>query len=225
MLVEFRTSECHQFGQPEFRFKVDDTRVLEIDIQWFIKTLHEWIAHGERFRDSETVQLGWGLLKVHANPDGSLALLEPDYSSMPVNWVDTITQTLRDLRTQKDVCESYFEPDETTFPSFREHCIACSRLKDSPRIIMERVAATSPDSGWFIGCRHEEHDHNNADQLRRVSLYEAVLENPRARKFVALPPGTLLEADDEDIRLYHADALVNPKRGSYVHRLLSGSAV
>jgi hypothetical protein len=106
MLDEITTSQCHRYGQAEFRFKVDRSRVLPVDIDWFRQTLEGWVAGGERFRDGETVQLGWGLLKVKANGDGTHSLLEPDFGTLPIEWIDVVTDSLVNLRKQKDVCEA-----------------------------------------------------------------------------------------------------------------------
>ena len=219
MLDEVETTRCRQFAQPEFRFKVDRSSVLAVDVDWLVTTLEKWVADGERFQNGETIQVGWGLLKVRSNSDGTASLLEPDYTSMPIEWLDTLTQTLIDLRTQKDVCESYFAPEAADFPSLRSSCIVCSGLEDAPRVVMERMAASPPDSGWFIGCGDAAHDYNSPDQLHRASLYDAVLKNHRSKSFLALPPATLLEVDDAVIHLYHRNTRIEPKRGSYIERL------
>jgi hypothetical protein len=88
---------------------------------------------------------------------------------------------------------------------------------------MERVAADSPDSGWFVGCGYDSHDHQRSDHLERVSVYEAMRQNPRALAFLAVPSGTLLEADDQAIHLYYAGALLEPKPKSYIQKLLARS--
>jgi hypothetical protein len=41
--------------------------------------------------------------------------------------------------------------------------------------------------------------------------------------FLALPSGTLLEADDQAIRLYHGEEIMIPKPGSYVQMRLAKS--
>src|SRR5947207_426983 len=108
-----------------FRFKVDRARVIDVDVDWLVNTLDKWIAGGERFKDGETIQIGWGLLKVRSNSDRTTSLLEPDYQAMPIEWVDTVTQTLVDLRRQKGVCESYFDVDQAEFTSLRISCLVC----------------------------------------------------------------------------------------------------
>ena len=63
MLAEIETSGCGVFGGREFRFKVDRARVLDADVDWLIATLEGMVSRGGRFREGETIQIGWGLLK------------------------------------------------------------------------------------------------------------------------------------------------------------------
>lgn len=223
MIHEFTTSRCASFGHAEFRFKVDDARVIEPDVTWFTKTLEDWVSEGARFSDGETIQIGWGLMKVRAASDRTLNLLEPDYESMPIEWVDTVSSTLVHLRLQKDVSQSFFDSDATNFPSLRFHGIVCSQLKVAEGIVMERFEGTPPDSGWFIGCDDDDH-HQDSSELIRISLYEAVLRNPKALSFLALPVGTSLGASSDGISLYFGDELLPPKQGSYIEQLLAKSA-
>lgn len=221
MLCEFRTSRSSAYDHPEFTFKVDTSRVPSTDVQWFTETMEQRVSRGESFRENEIIQLGSGLLKTLRGSEEDLRLFEPDFSSFPIEWVDTVTQTLLDLRVQKDVCESYFAVQQALFPSLRDSAIVCTRLAGSSRIVMDRQHAESPDSGWFIGCRGDQHDHNDPEELARVSIYEAVVSNPRARMFLALPLGTTLEADESTISVYSGDSLIAPKRSSFVERWLA----
>jgi hypothetical protein len=220
MTTEYVTKRCSHFGAREFRFSVDDSQVMRTDVNWFLQTLEDRVAVGERFASDETIQVGWGLLKVRANADNSLQLLEPNYTSMPIEWVDSVTKTIAHLRLQKDVVESYFEPDDAEFPSLRHHSLVCSKLQDAERLLMDRTAATVPDSGWFIGCSVANHNHNDPGELECVSLYEAVLRNPRALMFLALPAGTVLETEGRTWQLYHGEVELRPKGGSFGEHII-----
>ena len=51
------------------------------------------------------------------------------------------------------------------------------------------------DSGWFLGCRDDGHDHNAAGNLRCVSLYEAYLGQRGIEGFVSFPAGAIVVVD------------------------------
>ena len=95
--------------------------------------------------------------------------------SMPIVWEQTVSRTLRDLRLQKDVVESVLSPDDLSFPSLLQSGLICTRLGTTTGLIMERVEGSGNDSGWFCGCYDADHDHNDAAELKCVSLYEAAV--------------------------------------------------
>lgn len=215
-------TSCRTEGHPEFRLQVDETAVPEPDIRFFVEALEGWVQQGDRFVNGETVQLGWSVMRVRPNADGTLSLLEPDFVSLPIAWVDSVTVTLQHLRLHKDVCESFFDPDALECPSLRDSCIVCTQLSSAPQLVMERFADPDPgDSGWFIGCRDGAHDHNDAAALGRMSLYEAVLANRAALPFLGLPEGVLLETSDGQSlpRVLYEESVLSPKPGSYVEAL------
>jgi hypothetical protein len=125
------TTECRRFGHPEFRLTVDERSVLDVDVQWARQLFEDWVAGGSRFSPGQTVQLGWSLLLVRSNPDETLSLLEPDFASRPISWVDSITRSLQHLRIHKDTCESFFKPERLACPSLKHSCIVCSRFEDT----------------------------------------------------------------------------------------------
>src|SRR5262245_53933273 len=96
------TTRCSEAGHAEFRFSVDEAVVIEPDITFFREALERWVLDGERFNDGETMQFGWSTLMVRLAEDGRLSLCEPDFQSMPIKWVETVTATLQHLRVQKD---------------------------------------------------------------------------------------------------------------------------
>jgi hypothetical protein len=217
MMTILETTRCRDSGQPEFRVAVDGAAVIEPDIAFLLRTLEEWVQAGERFGDGETVQLGWCLLTVRVNEDNTLSLLEPDFRRMPILWVDSVTSTLRHLRAQKDVCESFFDPTAVCFPTLTQSCIVCTHLPEAQQLVMERHEPVAADSGWFLGCHGNTHDHNDARNLSRVSLYEAALQNPETIPYLALPPAVLLHVTADGLRgIFHEGKALQPKDGSYV---------
>jgi hypothetical protein len=188
------TTRCSKAGHPEFRFSIDEAVVIDPDITFFRDALERWVIDGECFNDGETVQFGWSTLMVRLAEDGRLSLWEPDFQSMPIKWVETVTATLQHLRVQKDVCESYFDSDVLAIPSLQSSCIVCVRLSEAEVFVLDRGEQEGNDSGWFLGCVNDDHDHSSVSELRRVSVYEGVLQNPQAMPFLGLPPGTVVEA-------------------------------
>lgn len=199
------TTSCHRHQHPEFRITYDPA------------SLERKVAAGERFADGETFQVGWITTQVRAGLDGALTLWEPDMLQLPVGWTESVSSTLAQLRRQKDVCESVLPVGELFFPTMRQSALICTRLGQRPGVVMERRTPSETDSGWFCGCREDGHDHDAADELRCVSLYEAVVGHAsEILPYLALPEGVLLGTGDGPPTIFQHGRPLVFKHGSYL---------
>jgi hypothetical protein len=194
-MITVRTSTCGRHGHPEFRLAYDPAVVVVVsDVEWLLGWLESSVAEGAQYRPDETCQIGWGVAEVRLHESGDLTLWEPDMQSMPIEWREGVSATLAQLRLQKDVVQSVLDVEDLLFPSLLEAALICNRLGRRDDIVMERSEPEGSDSGWYCGCRDADHDHNDPDQLLRVSLYEAAsCYAPGIIPFAALPPGVLVD--------------------------------
>jgi hypothetical protein len=81
--------------------------------------------------------------------------------------------------------------------------------------MMDRSEVEGSASGWFMGCR-DHHDHNDINELEKVSVYEAVLRNQRALPYLGLPPGVMLATRATVPTVFFDGERVSPRPGSYV---------
>lgn len=211
-----RTHECCRLGHPEFRIVFDSRQVIEPDVDWLTKFLSQNVASGTRFKPGETVQIGWVILKIESNEEGTLSLFEPDFVEIPINFVESVTQTLVQLRLQKSVAESVDLEDQIAFPSLRQSCLICTRVKDRAGFMMERFEMRENDSGWYLGCFDEDHDHNNPDNLQRVSLYDAACGMLMCVPFLPLPAQTLVKVDGANLTISYKNQTLTPKSNSFL---------
>ncbi len=84
----FVTTECHNFGHPEFRLTVTDGQVPDVDIQWLQHYLTSAVAQGDPFLPGQIVRVGWLPNRVRLTTDGLLTLEEPDLHTLPLRWVE-----------------------------------------------------------------------------------------------------------------------------------------
>ena len=143
-------------------------------------------------------------------------MLEPDFIEIPVNFVDSVTQTLVQLRLQKSVAESIGLEDQITFPSLRQSCLICTRVKDRGRFVMERFEKSENDSGWYLGCFDNDHDHNNPNNLQRVSLYDAACGMLMCVPFLPLPAQTLVKVNGTNFTISYKNEPLTPKSNSFL---------
>jgi hypothetical protein len=217
MAVE-QTSRCGKFGHPEFRFNFDRTQVpVAEDVQWIIDWLEQAVAEGECFTPGQTCQIGWMVTEVRLGENGFLTLWEPDLRKMPVAWVESVSNMLAHLRLQKDVVESVLPASALTFPSMQQSAIICTRFGNKGHLVLERTQPKAADSGWFFGCLDKDHDHNDAAELRCVSLYEAVVSHaPQIIPYLALPAGVLIALENGAPAILHNGEALDFLKGSFL---------
>jgi hypothetical protein len=86
--------------------------------------------------------------------------------------------------------------------------------------MMERFEAQDNNSGWFLGCIDREHNHNDPQNLRRVSLYDIACGMLMCVPFLPLPQGVLVEIKDSRfIIIYNGQNLI-PKPNSFIENYL-----
>ena len=221
-MAHLQTTACRLHRHPEFRISYDPALVpVKDDVLWFVNWLESSVAGGERFADGQTCEVGWMILQIRMDAAGFLTLWEPDMQELPIAWVESVSQTLAHLRLQKDICESVLPAGLARFPSLLQSVIICNRVGRSETLVMERILPNGErDSGWYCGCSGDEHDHNNVEQLLKVSLYEAAVRySPRIVPYLALPEGILLQAGGDRPRIFRDGELLDFKPGSYLASL------
>ncbi len=137
------------------------------------------VASGARFRSGETIQIGWSLLTLAEDDCGDLDILEPDFVSLPIQWVAGVSRTARAVTLQNCLCAS--TGTEPFYASLLQAALApeCIPTND---FRMERFEGEGQHSGWCI--------FETADApLRLASLYEIALANRAIVPFLALPVG------------------------------------
>jgi len=186
--MECETRSCGRHGHAEFVVDVGD--VPQIDATWLIGYLEDAVAEGARFVPGETLQIGWMITRVETASAGRLTLYEPDLRSLPVRFVPGAAGALRHLRAQRDVAESVGLADALRFPSIADTAIVCTQYDHGHNWVMSRVDPEPGDSGWFVGCTVDSHDHEDPAALNRRSLYEVAVHVPEIVEYLARPPSS-----------------------------------
>ena len=213
------TQKCGEHDHLEISVQCEDAPALSSSLRWFLGWLENEVAGGRRFLPDQTVQVGWSLLEIRQRTDGTLALFEPDFQSMPVKFVDSVSNTLLHLFLQKSVAESLGLGEELALPSLRDSAIVCTEFGSTEGFVMSRVTPKAADSGWFFGCDSDAHDHQSPHCLRRVSLYEtATRHDARTIPFLALPPGSFVGFGGAVPYFSRGETELAIRPGSYLHK-------
>jgi hypothetical protein len=186
----FRTSKCALHGHREFTL-IFKKRPPVIGLE---RTLLDYfengVAKGTSFLPGQVVQLGWALLQLIERDDGTLGVQEIDIENKS-GWVESVHMSLTATWFQREVVSSVGIA-EPAFPRQGQNATVCDKLRDAgPDYLLGRVEPDdAEDSGWFMGCVDEEHDHRHVDNLSRAHLVGIAVRHPFVTQFLALPVGT-----------------------------------
>lgn len=213
------TSRCRAYGQPEVALEWSGNDSLDPWGRNLLQWIETEVAQGRKFLPDQTVQYGWSIMKVRQDSDEMISLSEPDFTSMPIVFVNSVSNTLLHTMLQKFVAESVNAEDAMNFPSLRQSCIVCSKFGDQQGLVAERQQPSNErDSGWFFGCQQPDHSHNTPNELQLKSLYEcAACVDSRVIPFLALPVGFRVDLRGERITVSRSGDVVPIKSGSYLH--------
>jgi hypothetical protein len=190
------TKTCHEHKHPEIEFQCDDS--LAFEAPYLISWLENLVALGKVLRAGDMLQIGWSLAKIEYAGRGKLTLWELDYEAMPVNYVHSLSKTLISLRKQRAVAESFGMGQKTKFPSMWHSALQCKNFATAADCMITRAKpAGKNDSGWFMGCLDEQHNHDNPANLERGYLYALARQKPAVIEYLALPEGVLIVLDAE----------------------------
>ncbi|OLO98838.1 hypothetical protein BVU76_28760 [Mycolicibacterium porcinum] len=174
-------------GHPEFTLEYEPDVVTELGIEWLASWLEDCIRSGTRFSVGETIAIGWLNCYVTDHGDGTLGLSEPDFENVPPNLITGVSNTVTQLWYQREVADSVGLAAELEFPRYDQFAMTCERFVSVDTVLMHRYTHEEDESGWYIGCADDDHDHDEA-KLRYATLYELAVAKPAIVGFLALPP-------------------------------------
>jgi hypothetical protein len=190
------TTRCKSHSHPEFVLDAD-SEVPDSHLRELAQTIEEMVAAGSVFRPKQTFQVGWIVTQIASFDATQLTLVEPDMKSMPIRWVPGVTETLRQKMVQVFALDSFSLRDEMTMATALQSMVVCTEYT-APEFFMVRSEPDGNDSGWFVGCLGQDHDHNDAENLRCLSLYEASLHQRGIQNFLLFPVGTTVVNDTKN---------------------------
>ncbi|MEN0060983.1 MAG: hypothetical protein AAGA48_02475 [Myxococcota bacterium] len=183
--MEFRTVRCHEAGHPEVRFEVRNPLPVPDIERMVLRYFEEGVAAGTTFEPGQTVVIGSLLGRLHADGDGTLVLraLEAD------GWAEDIGPGLMRMWRQLEVARSVGLLPDFSHPATT--VLVCNRVdRDLELYFMQRNERQQPqESGWYIVCGEEDHDHEDASQFEFRSRAAIIASQPFLDEFLGLPPG------------------------------------
>jgi hypothetical protein len=213
------TSTCNAYGHPEISLRVTDNRVPEEDIHWFLEFLATRVADGVSFQSGESLQVGWMYTVFQLSPSGTLCLTEPDMIAVPIKFIDSVDNTLLDLRIQRDLAASFNPPFEPVFPSLGEGVVVHFNYRSSRKLLLSRFDPVDSNSGWWLTDCEGDDDSQDPTCFTTISLFQLAVDRPDLVKFFALPPGLQVIIDGQRIGVMNSERELTKVRGSFLDML------
>ncbi len=199
-------------GHPDIIIRVHPS--LDRLAAWLPLYFSDQVEKGGRFVSGQTVQVGFGLLRLMETDEGDLLIQEPDFVSAPITWTEGASRCVRFLALQKAVCAELGV--ELNFPSLRQVLLAQAPTPGPDRFTLSRDPLASEGSGWALFA-----DANAAMQL--VSIYEAVLACPAIVPFLALPPGSAVKREAGRLAISAGDHRQSSDSNLFLSRLVTAT--
>ncbi|MFD1710891.1 hypothetical protein FVQ98_01235 [Ottowia sp. GY511] len=219
----YTTTQCGQFKHPEIEFSVSTKAVPEGDIQHMVASLERMVASGSRFKDGETLQLGWMVTRFASAPGGKLRLTEPDMKKVPIRFVDSLDSTLKHLRSQKDSVESVMPATSLNFPRLDQSAVVHVDYKKAVPVALQRLEPQGQDSGWWLSDPTDPRGNGDTTRFMKISLYQLALDRPDLIQLLAFPVGTVVLVDGQ-VHVAKDGAELPIRAGSYLEQLNRASA-
>ena len=216
-MSNYITRDLSSYGNREFSLHYESA--LTIDVEIIVNILRTRVSTSGPLTPGDSIQIGCSLCRVIDRGD-YLGLEEPSFQSDPMQWVDSVDATARHLSLQRAAAESCNLEDDLSFPAITHTAFVCSSIDSADGIFMDRVKPLSDtDSGWFVACSDQNHDHDSSENLQKSSLYELSLRKPGVIPFLGFPVGTtaMLKRAERPRVLLHG-SMLRPEQNSFLDR-------
>jgi hypothetical protein len=211
----YRSTFDATYKHPNFVLSLSSE--LDVGAEWLLGFFESEVRRGIKFQAGQTVQVGWMLVKLVADPSGDLEIWEPILDAMPIEWIKGATSTFRHFTLQREACSQLgVEPE---FPSLLQSGVVSARfLTDSGEFTMSRDDPMGSDSGWAFTRVHERDLGGRHHSLFEVGVFDRMII-----PFLALPSGVLVRASNEHIDLSLGSVVISSESNEFLRRLLDSS--
>jgi hypothetical protein len=172
----------------------------------------------KRILPGQTIHYGWTTLRFvqdehHLSGAGTEVLLieelEHPFSLDDTSFVLGVAHTIALMQLQKEALRRNHIVGDVIYPHRSQFALVCKRVTPETVQLLRPLMAhrawqpDTRDSGWFIGCCNNDHDHNNAEELAKLHLIHLVGEFPGLFPYIAMPVGTQLVFETSQVIVFH----------------------
>src|SRR5450830_1543195 len=214
-MIALRSKLSRDFGHPYFVVYIESFH--ESEGRSLIEHFENSVKSGKVFKTGETIDIGWGRLKLLANETGDLVVHEPSFFDMPIKWVAGASRSYSHLMLQRQVClELDVVPDFASL--MQAGVISEFMMVNRGDFRMDRHDGDGKgNSGWAL----YELGKIDAERVQWVSLFQISVMYSQIIPFCALPSGSSVVYQSDVIEVAYADKNINSNSNEFLRQLLS----
>lgn len=184
--------------------------LLDSFCQWLIK-----LTEGEKLEEEISFQYGW--VDIEGSISGTqLNLSAPDHKSIPTKWTNNLTAALESVVYHKFMPENYCLNSE--IPNMNDTVLVSEKFYAFPMMMTrsDKSADNDSHSGWFIANSGSDVDISEEENLKFMSVYDAVMMAPHIFKYISMPAGTHVIFDSATPSILYKNKPIEPVANSTV---------
>ncbi|SRR5579884_2917593 len=218
MQIHFRDAENHwrwawteglrTWGQEEIAvmFPQSDQDSHDLLITNLLKFIENYlISQATQILSGQTMRYGWTTLRFvrdeqNLSGEGTAILLieevEHPFSLEEASYIPGVAHTLTLMQLQQETTRRNHVNGDMIYPHRSQRALVCHRVTPNTITLLRPLMAhrawqpTVRESGWFIGCCSNDHDHDCSDELGMMHLIHLVEPFPALFPYLAMPVGT-----------------------------------
>jgi len=164
----------------------------------------------------QTMHYGWTTLRFvqdEHNLSGAgpevLLIEEIEHPFAPDDtYVSGVAHTMALMQLQEEAMRRNTITGDALYPHRSRFALICKRVTPKtvqflrPLVAHRAWQPRKPDSGWFIGCCSNDHDHDDPEELARIHLIHLAEHFPAIFPYVAMPVDTKLIFEETQVILF-----------------------
>lgn len=230
MQINFRSAENQSRWVWTDGLRTLGQREIAVAISWPAQDPHDMllihllnflenylISQPQRILPGQTFRYGWTMLRFVSDEDdlsgvGTDTLLIEEkrypFAQDDSSYVPGVALAITLLQLQHDALQRNHIIEDAIFPSSAQIAIACTRVRPEtiqqlhPLMAHRAWQPDAQESGWFIGCYDDDHDHDDPEELTIMHLLPLVNEFPGLFPYLAMPIGTQLLFEENQVVIF-----------------------
>jgi hypothetical protein len=178
--------------------------LIDLFTRWIDRVVQENLIH-----DGQELQYGWTVIQCVLT-DSVLQFRAPDGRSFPIQYCKDLTPALESIVFHDHIPRSF--DLQADIPALTDTVLVGDRFHEIPMFLTRSEKSGEEDQhcGWFMASLSDDSEISGEENLRIMSLYEAVLQAPHILKYISMPAGTQVVFEQTAPQFYHNSKPIEP---------------